>query len=157
MPLGGRPRAQLAECLGPPAPRPCESCPYRADVPSGIWAADEYEKLPRYDRETGEQPMNIFQCHQQDADSAHSRICAGWAGCHGEELLALRMAVRTRQISPETYEAAVRYSSPVELFATGEEAARHGQAEIEMPGQAARTLVSKISRRRTDLKRAGRT
>lgn len=24
---------------------PCETCPYRRDVPSGVWSADEYRKL----------------------------------------------------------------------------------------------------------------
>jgi hypothetical protein len=31
------------------AARPCASCPYRKDVPSGIWAAHEYTKLLAYD------------------------------------------------------------------------------------------------------------
>ena len=25
--------------------QPCSSCPYRKDVPSGVWAHHEYEKL----------------------------------------------------------------------------------------------------------------
>ncbi|RIT36737.1 hypothetical protein D2E76_15870 [Mycobacteroides abscessus] len=151
MPIGDRLDTETSGLTGPPAPRPCESCPYRTDVPSGIWAAEEYDKLRRYDRATGEQPMNMFQCHQADAGSAQSRICAGWAGCHGEELFALRIAVFTGRISTETYEAAARYSSPVELFDTGEAAARHGQSEIDRPGRAARTLIAKITRNRTDL------
>lgn len=28
-----------------PSPRLCESCPYRRDVPSGIWDRSEYAKL----------------------------------------------------------------------------------------------------------------
>nr|WP_280343300.1 DUF6283 family protein [Nocardia neocaledoniensis] len=34
--------------IGPPAPRPCVSCPYRRDVPSGVWDFGEYEKLRGY-------------------------------------------------------------------------------------------------------------
>ncbi|MEU1550230.1 DUF6283 family protein [Nocardia sp. NPDC005745] len=37
----------MPEQLGPPAPRPCESCPYRCDVPSGVGAAEEMEKVTR--------------------------------------------------------------------------------------------------------------
>ena len=31
-------------------PKPCASCPYRCDVPSGVWHPDEYAKLEVYDR-----------------------------------------------------------------------------------------------------------
>ncbi len=41
-------------------PRPCSACPYRQDCPSGVWAADEYQKLIEYDKETSEQPMAVF-------------------------------------------------------------------------------------------------
>ena len=45
----------------PPAKSPCGSCPYRQDVPSGVWAASEYEKLPAYDApETFMQPPGLF-------------------------------------------------------------------------------------------------
>ncbi|MEV6909068.1 DUF6283 family protein [Amycolatopsis sp. NPDC051071] len=55
--------------LGPPAEAPCRSCPYRRDVPSGVWDISEYEKLARYDRDTGEQPTGLFQYHLTDKDS----------------------------------------------------------------------------------------
>jgi len=45
---------------------PCQSCPYRRDVPSGIWAHEEYEKILDYDNETGHQPMKVFMCHQAE-------------------------------------------------------------------------------------------
>jgi hypothetical protein len=70
----------------PPAAHPCGSCPYR-DVPSGIWAPEEYGKLPEYDRPTAEQPTQVFCCHQQPG-----RLCAGWCGCHDmAETLAVRL------------------------------------------------------------------
>lgn len=132
-----------------PAPRPCESCPYRRDVPSGIWDASEYEKLRLYDHETALQPLAMFQCHQEDADSPHRRVCAGWAGCHdGDELLALRLAVATGRIDADTFTAIVEYVSPVELFASGTEAADHGQMGIDSPNSAAIALMDKITRRR---------
>lgn len=79
---------------GPPAPRSCASCPYRRDVPAGIWAREEYGKLPGYDEPTPFQPRGVFLCHQHDPGTDGHPVCGGWAGCHdGDELLALRMAV----------------------------------------------------------------
>ncbi|WP_280420012.1 DUF6283 family protein [Nocardia carnea] len=141
----------MSELMGPPAPRPCASCPYRRDVPSGIWASEEYDKLRGYDNETPFQPLGLFQCHQHDPDSATARMCAGWVGCHGSELLALRLAASTGAITPATAQAAAEYRSPVPLFASGAEAADHGQAEIMRPGLAAAAAVEKITRRRSDI------
>ena len=125
----------------PPAPRPCESCPYRADVPSGIWAADEYDKLPAYDQPTFAQPTAVFLCHQQDG-----RACAGWAGCHnGDHLLALRFAGRDG-LSRETAEAIRDYRSPIPLHPSGEAAAAHGLAELEQPGSDADRIRGKLVR-----------
>ena len=44
---------------------PCGSCPYRRDVPSGIWEQHEYDKLPEYDGQTWEQNPALFLCHQR--------------------------------------------------------------------------------------------
>lgn len=139
--------------MGPPAPRPCQSCPYRRDVPSGVWSADEYSKLRQYDGDTWAQSPNLFQCHQLDAANPAARMCAGWVGCHGGiELLALRLAVRRGHITPETYAAAVDYESPVPLWESGAAAAEHGIAEIENPSPSACRAVEKIVRRRTDIR-----
>jgi hypothetical protein len=131
-----------------PRSRPCPSCPYRQDVPSGIWAAGEYDKLPLYDGTTIEQAMSgalgIFACH-----SAPGKLCAGWAGCHDmDENLAIRM-----HASEVDVDATCAYISPVPLFSTGAEAAAHGKRDIEAPSQAARRksrqLLRVIGRRRT--------
>ncbi|GAA2239757.1 DUF6283 family protein [Streptomyces nogalater] len=136
----------------PPAPRPCQYCPYRLDVPSGVWSAEEYAKLPTYDRPTPEQPAKLFRCHQHDHDSGRARVCGGWAGCHdGDELLALRVATIAGEIAVETAQAIRDYTSPVPLFASGAEAAVHGMREILNPGPDARRAIDKISRTRTDL------
>lgn len=138
--------------IGPPAPNPCTSCPYRRDVPSGIWHATEYAKLPRYDAETGLQPVGLFQCHQNDGDDVRRRVCAGWAGCHdGDNLLALRLAVRAGRISPETAQAVVNYQSRVQLFSSGAEAAIHGVRNIHAPGAEGVRAIAKIRRLRNDL------
>src|SRR5262245_17774253 len=122
-----------------PAPKPCESCPYRCDVPSGVWSANEYEKLPHYDGPTHLQPMAVFQCHQHDRDSDKARLCAGWVACHGSELLALKIGVATGQLDPEV----LAYTTDVEVFGSGEEACDHGLLDIDDPGPEARALVAK--------------
>jgi hypothetical protein len=137
--------------IGPPAPRPCVSCPYRQDVPSGVWAETEYELLPKYDRPTIEQPPGVFLCHQNDKDATQLRICGGWAGCHdGDELMALRLAGAMREMTIEAIEATRAYVSPVPLFQSGADAAEHGMAMINRPGEDAlkmrrdrRALVSR--------------
>ncbi len=115
--------------------RPCEFCPYRRDVPSGVWSHNEYEKLREYDAPTGEQPFGAFACHAQT-----DQLCHGWAVCHtsrGNEydLLALRLAGVT-----EVPEAAVP------LFASGNDAADHGQYDIDDPDPDAQRAVDKLVR-----------
>ncbi|MEU1667151.1 DUF6283 family protein [Streptomyces sparsogenes] len=138
--------------MRPPAPHPCDSCPYRLDVPSGVWEYEEYEKLRRYDAVTSEQPPGLFQCPQADAGSAARRICAGWAGCHGQGLLGLRVALLEGWIDEAAFQAAVEYRSPVPLFGSGNEAADHGQADIHQPTAEAAQLIGKLSRTRSDLR-----
>lgn len=136
----------------PPAPRPCASCPYRRDVPSGIWDASEYAKLPLYDDPTYAQPTALFLCHQRGRDDASARVCGGWAGCHdGDELLALRMAVSSGEITVATADAIRDYASPVPLFRSGAEAAAHGMREIHRPGPAAVSAMAKLARTRADI------
>lgn len=53
------------------------ACPYRKDVPSGVWDASEYDKLPAYDAPTAEQPFAPFACH-----ATPEKLCHGWAVCH---------------------------------------------------------------------------
>jgi hypothetical protein len=130
-----------------PAPRPCESCPYRRDVPSGVWSPEDYQKLPLYDAPTSEQPLSAFQCHQNDRDSGKARLCAGWVGCHGDELLSLRLAVARGLADPDVFD----YTTEVELFDSGSEAAAHGMKDIEDPGPEARALVLKIISVRSDV------
>ena len=124
-----------------PAANPCGSCPYRRDVPSGVWDASEYEKLPDYDGDTGEQPIGTFLCHQQNG-----RICAGWAGCHDmEDSLALRIAFAGGHIEPEELEATLDYATKVPLFGSGLEAAQHGMAGVSNPDRDARRVIDKLT------------
>lgn len=126
-----------------PAPYPCSSCPYRLDVPSGVWEAVEYEKLPAYDRPTGEQPLAVFYCHQQNG-----RLCSGWVGCHDmHHSLGLRIAVSTGRLTVEDMDAALTYVSPVPLHSSGMAAAQHGLRDVQDPSPAALRAMGKLRRR----------
>jgi hypothetical protein len=120
-------------------------------VPSGIWAATEYNKLPHYDRDTALQPAALFLCHQNDPGSSQSRLCTGWTACHGEELLALRLAASRGHIDEATYAAAIDTRPDVELFESGQAAARHGLEDIDSPRPAAVRAINKLTQRRTNL------
>lgn len=122
------------------AKAPCKSCPYRKDVPSGVWAASEYKKLPDYDGEIVEQLLKnataLFDCHQQDG-----KLCAGWIGCHGAiNLLACRL--RADGLDPSVW----TYKSPVPLFASGSAACAHGKRAINKPGIRARSMAARLLR-----------
>ena len=129
---------------------PCGSCPYRRDVPSGVWAAVEYDKLPLYDGDMLEQMLKggqvAFYCHQQDG-----KLCAGWVGAHGPyNLIALRVIeVSSQPASPLDPSVWAYKPHPcVPLFKTGAEACAHGKREIKRPGPKARRTVIKILSKR---------
>jgi Family of unknown function (DUF6283) len=121
-------------------PNPCPSCPYRRAVASGIWAASEYAKLPAFDGSPADQvtagALGVFHCH-----SAREHVCAGWVGHRDPfDLLALRVAVSAGRVDP----AALEYRTDVPLFASGAEAAAHGLAELDAPGERAIDAVRKL-------------
>lgn len=133
-------------------PSPCASCPYRRDVPPGVWAPEEYEKLRTFDppatapdgrpwREGYEPTMNdnpaIFLCHQQDG-----HLCAGWVACHGSDnLMGVLIGVIEGRIDPAIYD----YETDVPLHESGHEAARHGIANVNPEAQK---VINKINRKR---------
>ncbi|KXO93741.1 Uncharacterised protein (plasmid) [Tsukamurella tyrosinosolvens] len=142
----------MSSSIDGPAPRPCESCPYRSDVPSGIWSPGDYAKLERYDAETYDQPQAVFRCHQLGVEDPRARMCAGWVGCHGWELLALRLwAGDQNPRTDDQLTAVIEYRSPVPLFATGGEAAAHGMRDIENPSPEAVALIEKVTRLRPEV------
>lgn len=127
--------------------RPCTSCPYRRDVPSGVWHPDEYDKLPGYDGDVLEQfaagATGLFFCHQLSGE-----VCAGWAGCH-DMANSLAMRMNAARIDPAVYD----YQSPIPLFGSGAEAAEHGKRGVAAPDAAAARVIRTVRRiqsRRTD-------
>lgn len=120
-----------------PSRAPCGTCPYRQDVPAGVWDASEYAKLPRYDGSTMDQflagGVGLFFCHQNDG-----HLCAGWVGCHDTDHLA---AMRLHQVHPDTF----TYESPVPLFSSGAEAAAHGLSGVENPDARALAAIDKLA------------
>lgn len=124
---------------------PCKSCPYRLDVPSGVWHEDEYAKLPKYDGDIIDQlqagASRLFMCHQQDGS-----LCAGWIAAHGSHnLLAMRLH------GGGVTSAAWDYECPVAVFESGAEAATHGRAEIPSPGLRATRTIKRLARVRQPL------
>lgn len=123
-----------------PAPYPCSSCPYRLDVPSGVWEAEEYLKLPPYDRPTAQQPTAAFLCHQRNG-----RLCSGWVGCHDmNHSLAVRIAGAQQRLTPADVRAVLAYVSPVALHPSGAAAAAHGLRELRRPGVEAQRTIQKL-------------
>jgi hypothetical protein len=119
----------------------CTACPYRRDVPSGVWAASEYEKLAEYDNETFDQPFGIFHCH-----ATPEVICHGWTVVHGRQkgahdLLALRMGAGMGVFSYDELEGIEEHTP---LFSSGTEACEHGKRDIEHPSQEAMDTVARL-------------
>ena len=122
--------------LPKPPKVPCGSCPYRKDAPSGIWARDEYEKLPQYDGETMEQfhkgGIALFFCHQNDGC-----LCGGWLMTHDRDHL---VALRMHPVDASVWD----YSPAVEVFASGQEAHDHGVRDLDAPTDEAHRKMSGI-------------
>lgn len=117
----------------PIRPAPCEACPYRKDVPSGIWAPHEYMKLHDYDKPTHEQPPASFACH-----AGPDQMCHGWAVVHsnrGHENQLLALRIRGITVVPK---------AAVPLFKSGTDAAVHGLRDVRRPKKAARDMMDKL-------------
>ncbi|MFI8977182.1 DUF6283 family protein [Nocardia asteroides] len=130
-----------------PAPRPCTTCPYRRDVEPGIWAPEEYAKLIAYDADgLPGQPLRVFDCHQHPPGSPKTCLCSGWVACHGGyNLIVLRLRVMTGKLPAAVFD----YTTPVEVFGSGREAAVHGLRGIQT--ERGRRLIDKIQARRPDI------
>ena len=135
---------------------PCASCPYRTDVPSGVWHYDEYEKLRAYDEDPGDPDKaiaaigHVFLCHQPVEDA--QAVCRGWAEVH-YDTPAVRMAMMTGAIDPETLREP---PEGVTFFPSGAAAADHGQEHIDAPDDGACAAIDKVERLRESAARRRR-
>jgi hypothetical protein len=116
------------------------TCPYRKDVPSGIWHPSEYRRLVAYDGTIPDQALagalGLFLCHQKDGC-----LCGGWLATHGpENLLALRLS---RNVDPGVWD----YDPKTECWSSGAEAAAHGLAHIRNPKVAAQRKIKWLTRK----------
>jgi len=119
----------------------CASCPYRRDTPSGIWQAEEYEKLRAFDQEVTqlEDPLSVFLCHQSEV-TGRETICRGWLSVHRDSIAG---AVRCDQVPRE--------AEPL-YYATGTEACEAGLAGVEQPSREARHKTETLERQRANLR-----
>lgn len=126
--------------------KPCSACPYRKDCPSGVWDKSEYLKLAEYDKETYDQPIKVFLCHDGDRTST---ICRGWLDTHQKhDLLSLRLAVSTGAADPDIFDLPL---SDVPCFESGQAAHDHGVKELEYPSNKAIKTQHKLIRRHPEL------
>lgn len=106
-----------------------------------MWARHEYELLPRFDGEIGDQALagafSPFGCH-----SSPEQLCAGWVGHrdHPDELLAIRIGLIDGDLDP----AVADYTTDVPLWPTGAAAAEHGLRDLDAPGPEAQAAIDKL-------------
>jgi hypothetical protein len=125
---------------------PCTSCPYRKDVPSGIWVKEEYDKILPYDGEMWVQPRGVFLCHQNDGS-----LCRGWLDCHGDNLLAVRLLCSRGDATSAAMIKALDEGPAVAVFNSAADASKHGRKAIRKPGKRAQVLMDSITRKRGKL------
>jgi hypothetical protein len=128
------------------APTPCTTCPYRRDTPSGVWAEEEYRKLPTYDNhDFCTANLKVFHCHQE-REIGKPTVCHGWVSVHADGK-AVRLACISGLISEEDM-ARIPIQADPALYATGAEACRAGLKGVNRPGKKARRAIERISKRR---------
>src|SRR5262245_53386882 len=91
---------------------PCSSCPYRQDVPGGVWDAEEYEKLAGFSAPFP--ALAYFLCHQGGTE--HPQLCRGWLKVERDSV-AVRLLLHTGQLTPAERDRPVT----VALYPTGAE------------------------------------
>lgn len=129
---------------------PCPSCPYRCDVPSGVWDVSEYKKLPLYDQETSQQPVGVFLCHW--SFEGRDCLCRGWLDTHvrhnpaGHELLSLRLGLSMGAVDQEQLKSVIVDSPSVPVFSSGRQACDHGMLGVSQPSAEALDVIRKVVR-----------
>ena len=120
-------------------PSPSSACPYRCEVPPGVWAAEEYEKLRGFDDNT---EFGTFLCHHTPA-IGQKTVCRGWLTVHAESV-AVRLAVARGLVTDDE-----RYGLVWEpLYGSGNEAADAGLSGVAEPEEAAQRMMARLVRQR---------
>lgn len=114
---------------------PCTSCPYRRDCPSGVWSAEDYFKLVKYDRN---EEFAVFLCHQTEL-AGEEIVCRGWLTVQIDSVAA-RLAVLRGMLTDAQRCAKVT----VPLYKTGLAAAEAGLRAINRPGKAAKKIINRL-------------
>lgn len=117
---------------------PCSSCPYRKDIPTGVWHASEYEKLRLYDDTAQNQAFIPFHCHQEP-EIGKPTLCRGWLSVHCESA-AVRILGMQGNVTEEQVYAEVKEP----LYKSGNEAADAGLKGIKRPSKKARKIVERL-------------
>lgn len=122
-------------------PRPCGACPYRRDVPPGVWAPEEYEKLGTYATTAdGEITIAPFGCH-----ASPELLCNGWANVERDSIAMRFLEMREGPIDVPP--------SNVPLYDTGAEARDAGLAGVTEPDRAARATMARLAAKHPRLRR----
>lgn len=73
--------------------KPCEQCPWREDVPTGIFPPEAYRTSAPTSYDMSER---TFACHMSGASTP--RTCAGFLIRHGHHNLSVRLSAMTGRI-----------------------------------------------------------
>jgi len=117
---------------------PCTTCPYRRDVPAGVWTAEEYAKLREYDDESNP-ALAVFLCHQSNVVGV-ATACKGWVMVH-QESVAVRLGCVLGQLDPATCFA----ETEIPLHESGVAAADFGEQGVKRPGRKALKVIGKLA------------
>lgn len=122
------------------SPDPCGSCPYRRDTPAGVWAAEEYAKLPAWDDQMAF--AGTFLCHSANIGGSSNTVCRGWLEVH-ERNMSVRLACFRIEWNEKN-----RRATKVPLYRSGIEAARAGMRGVKRPSRRAVSVMRKLTRAR---------
>lgn len=77
--------------------KPCEQCPWRKDVPTGVFPVSAYQHSARtaYDMS-----INTFACHMRTPDKPAT--CAGFLMRGADHNLGVRLAILDKRYDPRT-------------------------------------------------------
>jgi hypothetical protein len=107
-----------------------------------VWHASEYEKLREFTTDGWRVPcLSPFLCHQTHA-LGRKTLCRGWLTVERDSP-AVRVLLIQGRVTGEQVDA----PCPIDLYATGEEAAAAGLEAVADPPPAARRMIGRLCKR----------